>query len=349
MTACHRRRASSSAAAHPRSSPGADLADVLTAIPIEGGAEITVECNPDDVTVELLTRVRRGGRQPGEHRGAVDGRPRARLARPQPRPAQRRNGRGGSPDGGIADVQSRRDLRRGGGAVVRLAHDRGVDPRSRPAARVGVRPDDRGRHAARRRSPTGIPTTTTRPTSTSSADAAARRRRARELRGLELGPPRARVPAQPRVLAPAGLHRVRLRGPLAPGRAAVVERAHARPLHRARRAATADRGVRRDARRRDAPDRRAAAGAADARRRARSTRSTATSSTAWSSTSGTAGCSPAPAASSPTRSRSTCTDPALFVSPQPAIVAGACDTNRRSRRSRRANSSGKTLATLAVR
>jgi oxygen-independent coproporphyrinogen-3 oxidase len=34
---------------------GAALAEVLTAIPTVGEAEITVECNPDDVTVELLT------------------------------------------------------------------------------------------------------------------------------------------------------------------------------------------------------------------------------------------------------------------------------------------------------
>ena len=39
------------------------------------------------------------------------------------------------------------------------------------------------------------------------------------------------------LLAPAGLPRVRVRGALAPRRAAVVERAHARALHRARRAA----------------------------------------------------------------------------------------------------------------
>ncbi len=51
---------------------------------------------------------------------------------------------------GIADVQPRRDLRRGGRVARRLAHDGGVDPRPRPAARVGVRADDRGRHAARR-------------------------------------------------------------------------------------------------------------------------------------------------------------------------------------------------------
>jgi len=35
--------------------PGAALADVLREVPVEGGAEVTVECNPDDVTVDLLT------------------------------------------------------------------------------------------------------------------------------------------------------------------------------------------------------------------------------------------------------------------------------------------------------
>ena len=41
--------------------PAAGLAEVLRAIPIEGGAEITVECNPDDVTVELLTEYASAG------------------------------------------------------------------------------------------------------------------------------------------------------------------------------------------------------------------------------------------------------------------------------------------------
>jgi putative oxygen-independent coproporphyrinogen III oxidase len=36
--------------------PAADLAAVIAAIPVDDGAEITVECNPDDVTVELLER-----------------------------------------------------------------------------------------------------------------------------------------------------------------------------------------------------------------------------------------------------------------------------------------------------
>ncbi|HWM19161.1 MAG TPA: radical SAM family heme chaperone HemW [Ilumatobacteraceae bacterium] len=41
--------------------PAAALADVLRAVPTAGGAEITVECNPDDVTVELLTEYEAAG------------------------------------------------------------------------------------------------------------------------------------------------------------------------------------------------------------------------------------------------------------------------------------------------
>lgn len=37
------------------------LADVISAIPTEPGAEVTVECNPDDVTVEMLTTYRQRG------------------------------------------------------------------------------------------------------------------------------------------------------------------------------------------------------------------------------------------------------------------------------------------------
>jgi putative oxygen-independent coproporphyrinogen III oxidase len=41
--------------------PGADLASVIAAIPLATGAEATVECNPDDVTVDLLDLYRRAG------------------------------------------------------------------------------------------------------------------------------------------------------------------------------------------------------------------------------------------------------------------------------------------------
>ena len=49
---------------------------------------------------------------------------------------------------------------------------------------------------------------------------------------LELGQARSRVPTQPRLLGPGRLRRLRLGRALAPSRAAVLERAHARSLHR---------------------------------------------------------------------------------------------------------------------
>lgn len=39
----------------------ADLAATIAAVPVHAGAEITVECNPDDVTVELLSAYRSAG------------------------------------------------------------------------------------------------------------------------------------------------------------------------------------------------------------------------------------------------------------------------------------------------
>jgi len=41
--------------------PGDALAEVISSIPVADGAEITVECNPDDVTVELLETYRSAG------------------------------------------------------------------------------------------------------------------------------------------------------------------------------------------------------------------------------------------------------------------------------------------------
>ena len=41
--------------------PGADLAAIVRAIPVADDAEITVECNPDDVTVDLLRTYRDAG------------------------------------------------------------------------------------------------------------------------------------------------------------------------------------------------------------------------------------------------------------------------------------------------
>jgi oxygen-independent coproporphyrinogen-3 oxidase len=41
--------------------PGEELAAVIASIPIADGAEVTVECNPDDVTAELLSTYRSAG------------------------------------------------------------------------------------------------------------------------------------------------------------------------------------------------------------------------------------------------------------------------------------------------
>jgi oxygen-independent coproporphyrinogen-3 oxidase len=41
--------------------PAGDLADVIAAIPVSDDAEITVECNPDDVTIEMLRTYRAAG------------------------------------------------------------------------------------------------------------------------------------------------------------------------------------------------------------------------------------------------------------------------------------------------
>jgi len=41
--------------------PADDLMAVLAEVPLADGAEVTVECNPDDVTEDLLTRYRAGG------------------------------------------------------------------------------------------------------------------------------------------------------------------------------------------------------------------------------------------------------------------------------------------------
>ena len=38
----------------PTRVPAAELASVLAAVPLTDGAEVTVECNPDDVTLEMM-------------------------------------------------------------------------------------------------------------------------------------------------------------------------------------------------------------------------------------------------------------------------------------------------------
>ncbi len=102
--------------------PAAGLVRVLDAIPRRPDAEVTVECNPDTVTAELLDDLpgRRG--EPAVVRGAVDGGPRAGRPGPHPRRGQRGAGRRPGPRGRLRVAQPRPDLRRGGRVARRLAH-----------------------------------------------------------------------------------------------------------------------------------------------------------------------------------------------------------------------------------
>ena len=45
----------------PSMVPADELAAVIAAIPVESGAEVTVECNPDNVTTEMLRVYRDAG------------------------------------------------------------------------------------------------------------------------------------------------------------------------------------------------------------------------------------------------------------------------------------------------
>ena len=148
--------------------PADGLAAVLRAIPLAPDAEVTVECNPDDVTEALfetyvgagVTRVSIGVQSMVPAR--------ARRARPHPRPGQRPPGGRRRPGGRAADVQPRRDLRRRRRDARRLAHDARAASSS-STRRTSRRTRSRSRPA--RRSPAirpAIRTTTSRPTSTSS-------------------------------------------------------------------------------------------------------------------------------------------------------------------------------------
>ena len=65
------------------------LLAVLAELPIVDGAEVTVECNPEDLDGRAGRGLRRRGRHPHLARRPVDGAPRAGLARPPARPARR--------------------------------------------------------------------------------------------------------------------------------------------------------------------------------------------------------------------------------------------------------------------
>ena len=207
--------------------PGDELAEVIASIPVADDAEVTVECNPDDVTVELLSHLSQRRREPGEPGCAVDVGARAAVARPHPRPAQRRaGGRRRSAAAGLAVVQPRRDLRR----------SRRVDRRLAP------RPSRRRWPSTRRTSrPTGSPSRPARrwpsqPDRHPDDDDQADKYELVDdlLAGAGLANyevsnwarARPRVAAQLPVLEPGRLPGFRVRRALACGRAPVVEPAH---------------------------------------------------------------------------------------------------------------------------
>ena len=263
--------------------PAEGLASVLRAIPLAAGAEVTVECNPDDVTEAMFETYARGRRHPRVDRRAVDGAARARRARPHARPGERRD----APSPPSAPSACRRSTSTSSTARWGSSSPTGGprcerDARPRASARVGLRPDRRGRHAAGRR-----PRPPSRRRRAGRRVRARRRaadgRRAGQLRGVQLGPAGARVPAQPPLLGPARLPRLRLRRPLAPRRSALVEPAHAGALHRRRGRRPLDGGRRRDARRRAPAASRGCSWRCARRPACRSTPSTATSSPASSS------------------------------------------------------------------
>ena len=306
-----RRRACSSAAARRRWSRRAAGRACSAEIPLAAGAEVTVECNPDDVTEELLADVRRRRRQPDQPIGVQSMVPHVlAAARPHARPdnvdRRRRSASAtsGSPSFNLdliygAAGETLADWR----TTLRAARSRSTRRTSRPTGSPS-RPA--------RRSPTtrpAIPTTTSRPTSTSSP--------------TTCSPPpgspttRCRTGPGPGHECRHNLLYWRQHDYLGFGCAAHSHRAgrrwwNVRTPERyiaavARR--PADRGRRRDARRRHPPRRGPAAGAAhdgaacpldaldgDALRRPRR------------AATATAGCSPAAAACWPTRSRSACAD-----------------------------------------
>ena len=93
----------------------AGLAAVIAVDPAcRPGAEVTVECNPDDITAELLDAYLARRCQPGQHRRAVDGAAGARLARSVASAGQRGAGRRAREGGRRAHLEHGPDLRRGG-------------------------------------------------------------------------------------------------------------------------------------------------------------------------------------------------------------------------------------------
>ena len=253
---CRRRRSVFVGGGTPSLVPADGLARVLAAVPLAPGAEVTVECNPDTVDApSCCAAYRAGGRQPPLVRRAVDGA--ATCWPPSGAPTTPDNV---APGGGLRPAAAgfesfNLDLIYGaaGESLDDWAHDARRRARPRPAARQRLRPDRRAGHAAGRR-PRPPPR---------------RRRPGRQVpagRRAPRAPPgstgtRSRTGPGPATSAATTSSTgrqgdylgVRLRRPLPPRRAPVVERAHARALPRRGRGRASRPRRRRGARRRDPP------------------------------------------------------------------------------------------------
>ncbi len=124
---------------------------VLDAVPLAAGAEVTVECNPDTVTAELLASYRAHGVNAAQPRRPVDGPSRAHHARAYPQSGQRGAGRGAGARRRLRDVQPRSHLRRRRRDARRLAPHARPRPCPRSASHQRLRPDGGARDAAGRR------------------------------------------------------------------------------------------------------------------------------------------------------------------------------------------------------
>ena len=132
-----------------------------------GDAEVTVECNPDNVTPRAASTPTGPAASTG-CRSACS-RPPPTCWPPSAAPTTGPTSSGASSWPASAGFDSFNLDVIYGGAGESLDDWRGTARgrhRPRPAPRLGLRPHRRGRHAARRSTPTATPTTTTRPTST---------------------------------------------------------------------------------------------------------------------------------------------------------------------------------------
>ncbi len=205
----------------PSRLPADSLAEVLAAVPRAAGAEVTVECNPEDVTAAAAGRLPRRRGHPHLPRRAVDG-PRGAGRTGAPRLRACRGG-----DGGGARCRLRHLERRSHDRGARRERRRlGTEPRGGHRTGVVAAPPERlcadrgaGHRPGRRPGPASRRGRAGRTLRAGRPDAVGRRL---PVGGdLELVPPRARVPAQPALLGPGRLPGHRFGGPLPPAAATV--------------------------------------------------------------------------------------------------------------------------------